>query len=90
MQEYINLLGTTAIDKITGITGTVTSISFDLYGCVQAIVKQKVQEDGKVPAAQWYDVARLDVVDRNPVMAIPNFGRLNKTELSGPEAKPIQ
>lgn len=90
MQKYINLLGTTVTDKVTGITGVVTSISFDLYGCVQAIVKQRVQDDGKTPDARWYDVNRLDIVEPTRVMPIPDFGTKTYAELSGPEAKPIQ
>jgi hypothetical protein len=34
----LKLLGTKVRDVVTGFVGIVTSVSFDLYGCVQAVV----------------------------------------------------
>ena len=38
MQNHFELLGYKVKDSVTGFTGVVTSISFELYGCVQALV----------------------------------------------------
>lgn len=38
IQNHLDLLGRPVRDKVSGFTGTVTSICFDLFGCVQAVV----------------------------------------------------
>jgi len=73
MKEHLKLLGFTARDVITGTKGVVTSISFDLYGCVQAIVTPPVDKDGKQPDLRWFDTKRLTAVGDEPVMAVPCF-----------------
>lgn len=89
MQEYMDLLGRTVEEKVTGITGVVVSISFDLNGCVQAVVKQRVNKDGKVPESSWHDVKRLVVEPGDRVMEAPNFGLLKVGTENGPESKPV-
>lgn len=44
----------------------VTTISFDLYGCVQAVVTPPVGSGGEVNDGQWFDVTRLDVARSPP------------------------
>jgi hypothetical protein len=51
----------------------VASISFDLYGCVQAIVNPGLDKDGKPKDSQWFDVSRLTVLTKKPVMERPDF-----------------
>ena len=34
----LKLLGLKVKDKVTGFTGIITSVSFDLYGCIQVII----------------------------------------------------
>ena len=34
---HLELLGQKVEDKVTGFRGVVTTISFDLYGCIQAV-----------------------------------------------------
>lgn len=58
---------------MTGLKGVVASISFDLYGCVQAIVNPGLAADGKLAESLWFDVNRLKVLDTMPVMDRPNF-----------------
>lgn len=86
-EKYLNLLGLQAEDMITGMQGTITSISFDLYGCVQAILTPKVDRDGKFGDQEWFDVSRLATKVGSRVMALPNFGEAEI--LKGPESKPI-
>ncbi len=73
MQNHFNILGHKVRDTVTGATGVVTSISFDLYGCVQAILTQGMKDDGSHKEQYWFDVKRLKVLSKKPVMNAPNF-----------------
>lgn len=68
----LDSLGNKAIDRVTGFKGIVTSISFDLYGCIQALVHPGIDDDGKLKDQSWFDINRL-IIDGNPVMKIPDF-----------------
>ncbi len=67
----LQLLGLKVKDRVTGFTGIAESISYDLYGCVQAVVKPPINEKGEVVDGRWFDVSRLEVLDPTPVMTIP-------------------
>jgi hypothetical protein len=73
IKKHLVLLGLRVEDKVTGMRGVVASISFDLYGCVQAVLNPGLDKDGKPRDQQWYDVNRLKVLSRKPVMELPNF-----------------
>ena len=73
MNEYMQILGCKVRDKVTGIEGIATSVSFDLYGCVLVIVTPLVDKDGKHLDGRWYDHHRLTILDNKRVMEIPNF-----------------
>lgn len=73
MERHLELLGLLVTDKVTGFTGVVTTISFELYGCVQAVVKPKMNGKGEIPDGSWFDVVRLEINSRTPVMQTPNF-----------------
>lgn len=89
IQKHMGLLGLRVTDRITGFSGVVTSICFDLYGCVQGIINPGVGEDGKLMESQWFDVNRFRVDCDIPVMTLPNFDFGPQAEgLKGPETKP--
>ena len=88
MKEHLQWLGLKVQDKITRFTGIVTTISFDLYGCVQAIVSPPVDEKGSIPEARWFDVGRLLVIYYVPVMAVPSFDAADSSSLPGGDIKP--
>jgi len=69
----MSLLGMKVTDKVTGFKGVVTAISFDLFGCIQAIVTPAVSEGSKQEDSRWYDVSRLKVESKKVVMEIPNY-----------------
>ena len=69
--NYLELLGLKVRDRVTGFTGIVESISWDLYGCIQAVVRPPVNDKGEMPDGKWCDVLRLDVLETTPIMAIP-------------------
>lgn len=76
MRKHLELLGMKVRDRVTGFVGVVSSVSFDLYGCVQAIVTQeaRVADKGQVIGDQhWFDVKRLEAQGDTPVMKVPNF-----------------
>jgi len=73
VQKHMKLLGMKVTDKVTGFAGVVTSISFDLYGCIQAIVTPEAGKEGKQEESRWYDVQRLNVIGTRPVMDVPNY-----------------
>ncbi len=77
MHKALDLLGMPVKDKVSGYEGTVTTIAFDLYGCIQAVVSQQAQgtaEKGQIIGdAHWFDIKRLGVTGSR-VMEAPNFG----------------
>jgi len=84
-QKGMELLGLKATDKVTGFHGVVTSISYDLYGCVQAVLHAPYEKNEKadLPLGHWFDIGRLTVVDFKPVLDIPDF-----EDVHGPADKP--
>lgn len=82
MKEHLKLLGLKVKDRVTGFEGIVTTIGFDLYGCVQAIVSPVVK-DGKKEDSTWFDTKRLVATSLKPVMPVPAFEIVD-----GPETKP--
>ncbi len=69
----LHLLGKKVEDKVTGLQGVVTSLSYDLYGCIQAIITPHVDKEGKCSDPIWHDTKRLKVLDGTPVMPVPSF-----------------
>ena len=73
LTQHLNLLGMRVQDRVTGFTGVVATVSFDLYGCIQAVVNPGTDSDGKLRDSNWFDVNRLRVVSDEPVMERPAF-----------------
>lgn len=71
--NHISLLGLKAKDAVTGFSGVITTISFDLFGCIQAIISPPVDDKGKIPDGRYFDVTRLVILDKRPVMQLPDF-----------------
>ena len=89
IETTLALLGKKATDRITGFSGVVTSVCFDLYGCVQVILSPGVDKDGKARDSHWLDVKRLDVAKGKPVMDAPDFSRRQPGDEDGPENKAV-
>ncbi len=69
-----DLLGRLVKDAVTGMTGIVESVCFDLYGYVQAAIRrQGLDEKFEPKPSHWYDVKRLFVLEAAPVMPVPDF-----------------
>ena len=90
VKTHIELLGLPCRDKVTGLTGIVESVCFDLYGCVQAIINPGLDKDGGIKDTRWFDIARLEITSTTPVMDRPNFDYgLVAEGKRGPAEKPI-
>jgi hypothetical protein len=59
--EILDLLGHKAVDRVTKFKGTIASICFDLYGCVQAALTPEVNDKGEENHSKFFDISRLDV-----------------------------
>ena len=74
IKKHFDLLGHKVKDKVSNYSGVVVSVSFDLYGCIQADVRPYETDDkGKPKEGYWFDIARLKVTTKKPLMDVPNF-----------------
>jgi len=74
IKKHLDLLGHKVKDKVSDYEGVVISMSFDLYGCIQADVRPtSLDKDGKFIQGSWLDVNRLEVLTKRPLMDVPNF-----------------
>lgn len=73
MQEHLKLLGYRVRSRVVGFEGVVTSISFDVNGCIQAAVNPGVDKDGKWRDSVWCDTKNLLVLSDAPVCNQPDF-----------------
>lgn len=73
VRKHLSLLGKKVEDKVTGSKGVVDSISFDLYGCIQAGVNPGLDKENKQMDCRWLDVSRLKIKSEKPVMDVPDF-----------------
>lgn len=88
INRHLAMLGMKVQDKVTGFRGVVTSISIDLYGCIQALVHPGMDKEKMLDQA-WFDVGRLSVVGKAPVMERPNHEYGPQAEgKKGPAEKP--
>ena len=92
-EAHVDLLGKEVKDRVSGFEGTVVTVSFDLFGCIQAIVKPPVDKDGKLGDGHWFDIHRLEVTNHKRCMDRPLFrqteyGATPETHQHGPADKP--
>jgi len=65
-----------AKDRVTGFQGIVTSVTFDLYGCVQCILTPEynaASDKDQLRESHWFDTKRLELLSDTPVMEVPMF-----------------
>ena len=85
----IDILGYEVKDVITGINGVATSMSFDLYGCVQILVRPGMKENEKgLPEAHWFDLNRVKITKKKRIMKPIDFRSYPTMKVPGPENKP--
>ena len=90
-EQVVNMLGYKAKDKITGTEGIITSICFDLYGCIQAILTKQNRDEDK-SSFGWIDINRLKIISKKRIMEHPGFERKLSApkEAHGPAEKPLK
>lgn len=66
--EEMKLLGLKSKDRVTGFSGVITSISFDLFGCIQALVTPPIGKNDVRGESLWMDTNRLEIMSKIPVM----------------------
>jgi len=89
IKKHLEMLGMPCKDRVTGMEGVITAITFDLYGCIQAIVHPGIDKNGILKDTLWFDVARLEITSSTPVMECPNFNYGAVAEgKKGPSEKP--
>lgn len=91
--DYLDLLGKTGEDKVTGASGVIESVGFDLYGCVQVVLRGKANEQNKVEPGLWMDVSRITITSHKRVMALPEWHPAQPEpkpkSVHGPAQKPL-
>lgn len=88
LTEHLKVLGMKAEDRVTGISGVIDCVSFDLYGCIQVTLR-RADKDGNCIAG-WYDIGRLKITGKSAVMSPPDFDiPALKEGRKGPAHKPI-
>lgn len=73
MKKYLDLLGYKGKDKITGFEGILTSISFELYGCVQILINAGLDKEGKFRDSCWFDAKRIEKTSDTRILEAPAF-----------------
>jgi hypothetical protein len=86
--KALGLLGSRQRDLVTGLTGVITSVSFDINGCIQVAIKPPA-ENGKMMDGCWIDVDRIE---ENGTRAFPAFPFLERERerVPGPAEKPAK
>jgi hypothetical protein len=91
MDQYFSILGFMVKDAVTGFVGVCDSVSFDLYGCVQCIVRPIMNDKGELLEAKWFDWHRLLKMSEKPVMKVPNFSmKKSERDVTGPAEKSVR
>lgn len=92
VRASIKLLGKRVRDRVMGAEGVATGVTFELYGCVQVLVTQSADKDGKQRDLQYFDVNRLEVLRGERVMPLPAFdyAEPERHAVGGQAGKPVR
>lgn len=90
VSEHLALLGKQARDRVTGLAGTITSVSFDLFGCAQAVICPPLDKEGKMQDGRWLDVNRIEITNHTRTMPVPPFAAKPAEHDHGPADKPAR
>ena len=91
--KHFSILGHKVEDRVTGFKGVAATLAFDLYGCIQVVVNPGVDKEGKPREQGWFDINRLTVTSKEPVLPPPSFTRTAERIIEGKkgaDAKPIR
>lgn len=88
VKKALGFLGTRQRDKVTGFAGVITSICFDINGCIQGCLKPPTDKDGKIPDGYWIDLDRLEL--NGPPAMDPFPYDVSRKIVQGPAEKPAK
>ena len=60
-------MGDEVKDRVTGFTGIVVAAYFYFNRCARVCVQPRVDKEGKIPAAEVFDVEQMDIVQSRVV-----------------------
>src|SRR5687768_7018463 len=66
-ETFIFNLGDKVKDRISGLTGIVTSRAEHLYGCARYWVSPQEVKDGKPAEGAWFDEAGIELVEASVI-----------------------
>lgn len=89
MNDFLNDLGYQGEDCITGFKGIVSSVCFDVYGCVQYCLVSKVDKNGE-HKSMWCDAKRVTTNKKKRVMTPPLYEKETPFSVQGPnDSRPV-
>jgi hypothetical protein len=72
--SMFDLIGKKVRDRISGMTGVVSSIGFELCdNAMRAAISPPVDKDGKHVEGRWMSASRIEIVSDEQVMPVPSF-----------------
>lgn len=89
-EQHFAMLGRKAEDRVTGFKGIITSLSFDLYGCIQVVLTPPADRKDGIVDGHWFDVNRIEIKNEKPIMPVPDFDSGHVADgLKGASIKPL-
>jgi len=68
------MLGKRGRDRISGMTGVLSSIGFELCDShIRIAISPPVDKEGKLFDGRWMSISRIEIVDDTHVMPVPTF-----------------
>ena len=64
MSKFLHKMGATAKCKVTGFEGIVIARSEHITGCNTYGLKGRIDKDGKVQDAEWFDEGTIEVTGK--------------------------
>jgi hypothetical protein len=89
--DAVDMLGYSAKDKVTKQCGVISSVCFDLYGCIQVLLTPlKVKNNIDIRPQGWFDINRIIITNKKRIMTHPSFENKynNVNDTGGPSEKP--
>ena len=73
IQKSLAYLGLRGRDRVTGFEGVVLSVIFYIEENIQVLLTPPMDKDGKLPDQHQFDINRIEIIDGDRAMALPNF-----------------
>lgn len=85
-ERAFSLLGKKVRDRVSGMSGVLASISFELYDAqMKGVISPPVDKDGKPADGRWMSLSRVEIVSDEQVMPVPSFSIAQPTYGATPQ-----